>query len=230
VNPGNQECGRGGCRRSTTRKENDMNRGFDPAKMFRPMLALLVAAPMLAATPARADQECASGYQKAVELHKKVHPYAVKALCTYLGVYGLPPDQCAKGAGKIDELNKKAFDAYNKAVPGSAQIGPRQLGPKQSGKILAPGGRMFVSTYLLTDTATVNLKKLDGKADVNVKACVYDGDKQTRIGSGKLAGSNKSASYHQTFTGLRGKVFSIELTGAGLLKTMKYDLTFDTKD
>ena len=127
-------------------------------------------------------------------------------------------------------MNKKAVDEYNKAFTGSGHLGPRKLGAKQSGTIMAPGDRKFISQYLLADEATLDIKKLDGKADVELTICTYDGQTHAKVGADTLEGKEKSAGYHRSFSGLRGKTVGVLLNGKGLLKSMKYDLTFSTRN
>jgi len=112
-----------------------------------------------------------------------------------------------------------------------ATIGPRklELNRPERGRLVSHTGRLFISPYpILSDTVTLNIKKLGGKAKTHVTICSHaPGDRNWREGSvifdsGKR---NKGANWPLTIRNVKGKYIAVHLTSKSMVNTFQYQVS-----
>jgi hypothetical protein len=116
---------------------------------------------------------------------------------------------------------------WNQMTKGTwAQLGPRNFdfGQKNTGKLVAPGDRTWISTMPSRKNAVeVTLKKTDGKGYAVISICAADeGGKPTLMQEVEL---KENGTIKKTISGVEGKVVTVRLDGkGGLGKATAYEL------
>lgn len=128
-------------------------------------------------------------------------------------------------------MNHVLLNYWNKQVDNNwATIGPRKLTTDEThtGRLVSTTGRLFITpTMLYTDSVTLEIKKVEGKARTEVTACVYEpgGDRfivwDFTIPKGK---KNKGYVWTKTLNGVGGKILSVHLKSKSGTNTLKYEL------
>lgn len=128
-------------------------------------------------------------------------------------------------------MNQVLLNYWNQQAENDwATIGPRRLMTDEThkGRLVSATGRLFVTpTILYTDSVTLELKKVGGRARTEVAACVYEpeGDRfiawDFTIPKGK---GNKGYQWTKTLNGVGGKILSVHLKSRSASHSLRYEL------
>lgn len=138
---------------------------------------------------------------------------------------------CIKNAAKYKEAAEAMVIAFNAlADNGQATLGPRRIefGNPQSGTLIGPSNRTFVSVYPMDkNSVSFKVKKLEGESKVEVVICKIDGDnKLTNLAVFNFTGDEKDGTeIVKTVSGVENSLVQIRLNGQSAVKRFKYQFT-----
>ncbi|HXG65156.1 MAG TPA: hypothetical protein VNO70_08610 [Blastocatellia bacterium] len=180
------------------------------------MMILLASAAFL---PAASAQDCANPGFVSKLIEKFKDECKAEGETTVSG--------CISNASKVAKVINVVNTFANNGV---LTIGARtiEFGQNQTGSIIAPGNRQFVSAGLLDkDRVSISLTKTDGKATCVVTICkVNENGSPTKLDSVTISGdANNGVVYNKSFSGLKGNLIRVFLDGQGGL-ARKFSFTF----
>ncbi|HKR04709.1 MAG TPA: hypothetical protein VJY62_08725 [Bacteroidia bacterium] len=180
---------------------------------------------------------CESTSSIVLDLWKEYGKLATQAGCAAAGIATANPATvvaCVATVKKTEEIAKKLITFWNKMAGNSwAKLGHRSLslGTSETGTILGPGDRTFVTPSPLTsDTVQLILDETDGKGETDVDICLVSSKgKCTKV---------KSYSFNDTAAGKRGhgkvepkienalgKYLVVTLNGKSVTNKFEYKIT-----
>jgi hypothetical protein len=139
--------------------------------------------------------------------------------------------QCIKNTQKYKQAAEQMVSAFNAlADNGQATLGPRRIefGNAQSGVLIGPSDRTFVSVYPMDkNTVTFRVKKLEGESKVEVIICKIDADgKLTNLSVFNFTGDEKDGTeVVKSVSGVENHLVQIRLNGQSAIKKFKYQFT-----
>ena len=186
------------------------------------------------AAPTAQAQNCQSLLQLVGNVWKKWGEVIIATGCvagTTIATGGLAAGAslaCVRNADKYKKAAEKMLALFNDlADNGPATIGPRRIefGRTQSGTVLGPGDRTYVSVYPMDkDSVTFKIKKLDGLCRTQVIICKIDTN-------GKLANlavfefdkdDADGKEITKTVTGVQNHLVQVRLNGITLTRKFQY--------
>lgn len=138
---------------------------------------------------------------------------------------------CIKNAAKYKEAAEAMVRLFNDlADNGQATLGPRRIefGNAQSGTLIGPSNRTFVSVYPMDkNSVSFKVKKLDGDGKVEVVICKIDADnKLSNLAVFNFTGDEKDGTeIVKTVSGVENNLVQIRLNGQSAVKKFKYQFT-----
>lgn len=135
---------------------------------------------------------------------------------------------CIKNAAKYKEAAEAMVRLFNQlADNGQATLGPRRIefGSPQSGTLIGPSNRTFVSVYPMDkNSVSFKVKKLEGDGKVEVVICRIDGEsKLTNLAVFNFTGDEKDGTeIVKTVSGVENNLVQIRLNGQSAVKKFKY--------
>ncbi len=209
--------------------------------MYRASTALSVAAAMLVLTPHLASaQNCRSATKVAADVFNKVGTEAVALGCSAVKIAINKNEQfdqndllqCYKDATFYTNLTRNLTSWWNNQVAHNnwSTIGPRLLEPNKNldGKFIGTSGRMFMSTPIKDDEATITISERDGKAKTSFVACTHTPNgKWTEVATRSFNGSgdgkdNEGETRTIKLTGVKGQVVSLNGDAGSVTRSFAY--------
>jgi hypothetical protein len=136
--------------------------------------------------------------------------------------------ECVRNADKYKKATEKMLTLFNDlADNGPATIGPRRIefGRTQSGTVLGPGDRTYVSVYPMDkDRVTIKLKKLDGLCRTEVIICKIDAnEKVTNLAVFEFDKDDPDGKeITKTLTGVQNHLIQVRINGITLTRKFQY--------
>lgn len=187
--------------------------------------------------PTARAENCRSTAQVVGDIYKKWGDVIIATGCVTgvviaTGGVALPATlKCVDNADKYAKAVEEMIKFFNSAANnGRWTIGPRRIeyGNTQTGTLISTGSRVFIAPAPLDkDSVTFKVKKVDGKAKMDVVICKID----EKGNFTKLAEfvfdkgeDNNGQEITKTVTGVKGHLVQIRLDADSVVRKFEYTL------
>jgi hypothetical protein len=188
------------------------------------MKALFVSVLLVAVSTANVAFARCTGFEKEARFLSEI----AKASCKVVGTV-IEPGSCNTNTlGKAEGLAKNLVDFWNDAANGGpGAVGPRTiaLDTEDHGKLIVPGGRLWIVNKPVSGSHKVTIKYRDGKAGAMVDLCEADGNGNTRY-LGFLEIEKKSESGGSKTVSVTDGWLLVDMRGTGF-PTNSYSYTIE---